>query len=243
MPRNSYYQAEIRSAHDFSEIVGQSPALLRGPTQRGTGCPDGRHACSWLGETGTGKELIAHTIHDRSPRKDRPLVKVQCGAISAGLVESELFGHVKGAFTGALGSREGRFRSLADGGTLFLDEVAGALARNAAEAAARTFQEGEFESIGSSKTLRVNVRIIAATNRDLAHEVQAGAFQCDLFQRLNVLPIRVPSLRERVSDIRPLASFFLQKCAARIGKKVHGLSEESLEKLKNYPLAGQRSGN
>jgi formate hydrogenlyase transcriptional activator len=189
-----------------------------------------------LGETGTGKELIARAIHDRSARKDRPLVKVNCGAISAGLVESELFGHVKGAFTGALDKRIGRFE-LADGGTLFLDEV-GELPLETQVKLLRVLQDGEFEPVGGSKTIKVDVRIIAATNRNLEDEVKAGRFRADLFYRLNVLLLHNPPLRERRSDIAKLAMFFLSRSSRRFGRQVDGISQETMELMLNYHWPG-----
>src|SRR5216117_4399831 len=167
--QNTYLQEEIRSEHNFGEIVGSSPSLLDVLRQVDQVAPADSTALI-IGETGTGKELIARAIHDRSPRKNRALVKVNCGAISAGLVESELFGHIKGAFTGAIANRDGRFK-LADNGTLFLDEV-GELALETQAKLLRVLQEQEFEPVGSSKSIEVDVRIIAATNRDLLEEVQ-----------------------------------------------------------------------
>ena len=189
-----------------------------------------------LGETGTGKELVARAIHDRSPRKKRALVKVNCGAISAGLVESELFGHVKGAFTGAITNRDGRFK-LADGGTIFLDEV-GELPPETQVKLLRVLQEQEFEPIGSSRTIKVNVRVVAATNRDLEELVREGKFRADLFYRLNVVPLRVPALRERASDIPLLATFFMQTFAKRLGKSMTQVSDETMRRLTNYPWPG-----
>jgi formate hydrogenlyase transcriptional activator len=189
-----------------------------------------------LGETGTGKELVARAIHHESGRRDRPLIKVNCGAISAGLVESELFGHVKGAFTGALTNRDGRFR-VADGGTIFLDEV-GELPLESQVKLLRVLQEQEFEPLGSSKTIRVNVRVIAATNRDLEADIKLGRFRSDLFFRLNVFPIRVPALRERSSDIPVLGSFFVQQYARRMGKAIDDMPEEIVEKLRRYSWPG-----
>jgi formate hydrogenlyase transcriptional activator len=232
---NTYLQEEIRSEHNFTEVVGNSPALravLRSIEQV---APTDATALI-LGETGTGKELVARAIHDRSPRRDRPLVKVNCAAISAGLVESELFGHVRGAFTGALDHRDGRFK-IADGGTIFLDEV-GELPLETQVKLLRILQEQEFEPVGSSKTLKVNVRVIAATNRDLAAEVQGGKFRSDLFYRLNVFPIRVPPLRDRVADIGPLVMYFVQQFAKKFGKPVPQVADDALRRLRAYSWPG-----
>jgi formate hydrogenlyase transcriptional activator len=189
-----------------------------------------------LGETGTGKELIARAIHSRSGRRERPLVKVNCSAISAGLVESELFGHMKGAFTGALERRIGRFE-LADGGTLFLDEV-GDLPLETQVKLLRVLQEREFEPVGSNRTLRVKVRVIAATNRDLQEAVAAGRFRADLFYRLNVFPLRVPALRDRRGDIPQLVMFFLSRFAKELGKTVEAVSQPTMERLVRYDWPG-----
>ncbi len=232
---NLYLQEEIRAEHNFDEIVGNSEALLTllhdverlAPTDS---------TVLLFGETGTGKELIARAIHDRSARKGRPLVKINCGAISAGLVESELFGHVKGAFTGAIDRRTGRFE-LADNGTLFLDEV-GELPLDTQVKLLRVLQEGEFEPVGSSKTVRVNVRVIAATNRDLEEEVRAGRFRADLYYRLNVLPLRMPSLSERRADIPQLVTFFAARFAKRFNKPIHKVSPETMERLQAYHWPG-----
>jgi formate hydrogenlyase transcriptional activator len=185
---------------------------------------------------GDRQELVARAVHNRSRRRDRPLVKVNCGAISAGLVESELFGHTKGAFTGALERRTGRFE-LADGGTLFLDEV-GELPPETQVKLLRVLQEGEFEPVGSSRTQRVDVRIIAATNRDLAEAVRAGRFRSDLFYRLNVFPLEVPPLRERRADIPQLVMFFVSRFAKRFGKAVEGVSQDAMDQLVNYSWPG-----
>ena len=233
--QNNYLQEEIRSEHNFGEIVGSSPALLD-VLRQVEQIAKIDSTVLILGETGTGKELIARAIHDRSPRKSRALVKVNCGAISAGLVESELFGHVKGAFTGAIANRDGRFK-LADGGTIFLDEV-GELPMDTQVKLLRVLQEQEFEPIGSSKTIKVNVRIVAATNRDLEELVGEGKFRADLFYRLNVVPLRVPALRERVSDLPLLVTFFVQKCAKKLGKHITSVSEEAMRRLTNYLWPG-----
>src|SRR6266571_3634451 len=233
--QNAYLQEEIRIEHIFTEIVGRSSALLEVLRQVEQIARIDANVLI-LGETGTGKELIARAIHDRSPRKNRALVKVNCGAISAGLVESELFGHVKGAFTGAIANRDGRFK-LADGGTIFLDEV-GELPMDTQVKLLRVLQEQEFEPIGSSKTIKVNVRIVAATNRDLEELVREGKFRADLFYRLNVVPLRVPALRERVSDLPLLVTFFVQKCAKKLGKHITSVSEEAMRRLTNYPWPG-----
>jgi formate hydrogenlyase transcriptional activator len=189
-----------------------------------------------VGETGTGKELIARAIHDRSPRRARPLVKVNCAAISAGLVESELFGHVKGAFTGALAARSGRFE-LADGGTIFLDEI-GELPLETQVKLLRVLQEHEFEPVGSSQSRRVDVRVIAATNRDLERAVAEGRFRSDLFYRINVLPIRVPALRDRREDIPLLTHFLVERFGREMGKRLEGISRRSMERLMAYDWPG-----
>lgn len=233
--QNTYLQEEIRNEHNFGEIVGSSPALIE-VLRQVEQIARIDSTVLILGETGTGKELIARGIHERSPRKDRALVKVNCGAISAGLVESELFGHVKGAFTGAIASRDGRFK-LADGGTIFLDEV-GELPLDTQVKLLRVLQDQEFEPIGSSRTIKVDVRVVAATNRDLEELVQEGKFRADLFYRLNVVPLRVPPLRERVSDLPLLVTFFIQKCAKKIGKHITSVSEETMHRLSEYPWPG-----
>ncbi|HEY9503320.1 MAG TPA: sigma 54-interacting transcriptional regulator [Pyrinomonadaceae bacterium] len=232
---NVYLQEEIRTVHNFEEIVGDSPALLS-LLQRVDQVAPTDSSVLIYGETGTGKELIARAIHDRSNRKSRPLVKVNCSAISAGLVESELFGHVKGAFTGAFERRIGRFE-LADGGTIFLDEV-GELPLETQVKLLRVLQEREFEPVGSSKSTRVDVRIIAATNRDLQHSITEGTFRSDLYYRLNVFPLEVPSLRERSSDIAPLTMFFLSRYARNLGKRIDGISPTATQKLTNYSWPG-----
>jgi formate hydrogenlyase transcriptional activator len=232
---NVYLQEEIRREHHFEEIVGSSPPLLELLNQLEIVAPTDSTILIH-GETGTGKELIARAVHDRSARKSRPLVKVNCGAISAGLVESELFGHVKGAFTGAIERRVGRFE-LADGGTLFLDEVS-ELPLDTQVKLLRVLQEQEFEPVGSSRAVRVDVRIIAATNRPLEEAVRASRFRQDLFYRLNVFPLNVPPLRERLTDIPQLVMFFLSRFAKRFGKKIDSVSQESLQMLARYPWPG-----
>lgn len=226
---------ELKAHHDFDDIVGRSPALL-------SALHDVRQVAGTdatvllLGETGTGKELFARAIHARSRRRDAPLIKVNCAAIPATLVESELFGHVEGAFTGATRKREGRF-ALADGGTIFLDEV-GELPLEMQSKLLRILQEGEFEPVGSSETRRVNVRVLAATNRDLEKEVEAGRFRSDLFYRLNVFPIRIPPLRERPEDIPLLSEAFAQRFARGMGRTLAPLSEDDRRRLCAYGWPG-----
>ena len=232
---NVYLQEEIRTVHNFEEIVGNSPTLLELLRRVDQVAPADSSVLIY-GETGTGKELIARAIHDRSARKNRPLVKVNCSAISAGLVESELFGHVKGAFTGAFERRIGRFE-LANGGTLFLDEV-GELPVETQVKLLRVLQEREFEPVGSNRSVRVDVRIIAATNRNLRESISAGSFRSDLFYRLNVFPLEVPPLRERRSDIPQLAMFFLSRYSRNLGKKMEGISAAATERLKSYSWPG-----
>jgi formate hydrogenlyase transcriptional activator len=230
-----YLQEEIKTEHNFEEIIGQSAPmrqLLRtieqvAPTEA---------TVLIQGETGTGKELLARAVHNRSLRKDRPLVKVNCGSIPSGLVESELFGHEKGAFTGATQRRIGRFE-LANGGTIFLDEVT-ELPFDTQVKLLRVLQEGEFERVGSSETIKVDVRVIAATNRELKEVVANGTFRSDLFYRLNVFPLKAPPLRERKGDVLLLVHFFLGKYAKKLGKEVRSVSQKSMESLTNYNWPG-----
>jgi formate hydrogenlyase transcriptional activator len=232
---NVYLQEEIRKEHNFEEIVGNSKGLLDVLRKVETVAPTDSTVLI-LGETGCGKELIARAIHNRSKRKHRPLVKVNCGAIPTGLVESELFGHMKGAFTGALERRTGRFE-LADGGSLFLDEIS-ELPLDTQVKLLRVLQEHEFEPLGSSRTIKVNVRIIAASNRDLEKAVQEGRFRADLFYRLNVLPLTLPPLRERRADIPLLASFFVDRLSRQFGKQIAGISQETMDLLSRYTWPG-----
>ena len=232
---NVYLQEEIRTEHNFEEIVGDSPPLLALLRRVDQVAPTDSTVLIY-GETGTGKELIARAIHDRSNRKNRPLVKVNCSAISAGLVESELFGHVKGAFTGAIERRIGRFE-LADGGTIFLDEV-GELPLETQVKLLRVLQEREFEPVGSNRSVSVDVRIICATNRNLEESIRNSTFRSDLYYRLNVFPLEVPPLRERRSDIDQLATFFVSRYARNLGKKMTGISDATRQKLLSYSWPG-----
>jgi DNA-binding NtrC family response regulator len=226
---------EIRTGHDFREIVGRSASLARLLDQLAM-VASTESTVLVLGETGTGKELVARAIHDRSPRRERPLVKVNCAALPRELVESELFGHEKGAFTGATQQRRGRFE-LADGGTLFLDEV-GELPLEAQAKLLRVLQEQEFERVGGTRTLRADVRLIAATNRDLGRRAEAGEFRPDLFYRLNVFPVTVPPLRERREDIPLLVSCFLGKAARKLGKSFDGVAPAFMERAMSYDWPG-----
>ena len=232
---NIYLREEIRTEHNFEEIVGNSPALLAVLRAVEQVAPTDSTVLIY-GETGTGKELIARAVHNRSARKGRALVSVNCSAISAGLVESELFGHLKGAFTGAIERRIGRFE-LANGGTIFLDEI-GELPLETQVKLLRGLQEQEFEPVGSSRTQRVDVRVIAATNRNLREMVEAGRFRSDLFYRLNVFPLQLPPLRERRSDIPELVALCVTRFANRFGKKVEGVSQETMARLSSYPWPG-----
>jgi transcriptional regulator with GAF, ATPase, and Fis domain len=188
------------------------------------------------GETGTGKELVVRAIHDLSRRKDKILVKVNCAALPAGVIESELFGHERGAFTGALTRKVGRFE-LAHGGTLFLDEI-GDLPLELQAKLLRVLQDGEFERVGGTQTLKVQVRLVAATNRDLELAVSEGRFRADLFYRLNVFPLHIPPLRERREDIPSLVRHFLMLYAAKMGRKMAAPSPEILDRLRSYPWPG-----
>jgi DNA-binding NtrC family response regulator len=230
---NSYLKQELREQHH--DIVGSSPRLREALDRLALVAPTDATVLIF-GETGTGKELMARAVHEASRRRDKPLVKLNCAAISAGLVESELFGHVKGAFTGASDRRTGRFE-LADGGTLFLDEVS-ELPTDTQVKLLRVLQEQEFEPVGSSKTVRVDVRVIAATNRDLPAEVAAGRFRADLYYRLNVFPLELPSLRERREDIPELARAFLARAERRLGRHFRGIAPDALDKLVRHDWPG-----
>ena len=232
---NRYLKQEISESGNLGDIIGTSPALHRALRKVAAVAPTDSTVLIH-GETGTGKELIARALHEQSSRADKPLIKLNCSAISAGLVESELFGHVKGAFTGATDRRMGRFE-LADGGTLFLDEVSELPLETQAKLL-RVLQEQEFEPVGSCKTLKVNVRVIGATNRDLLEDVRAGRFRSDLFYRLNVFPVDLPPLRDRPEDIAPLATHFMHRMARKLGKPLERIAPATLEKLEAYSWPG-----
>jgi PAS domain S-box-containing protein len=233
--QNLYLQEEIKTVHNFEEIIGTSAAIKKVlQSVEKVAATDATVLVT--GETGTGKELIARAIHDLSKRKDGVLVKVNCAAIPAGLIESELFGHERGAFTGALSRKIGRFE-LADNATIFLDEV-GEIPLELQTKLLRVLQEGEFERLGSAKTWKVNVRVIAATNRDLEKEVRDGRFRSDLYYRLNVFPIALPALRERQQDIPLLVSCFVKRFSTAMGKKVESVPAAAMELLKTYAWPG-----
>ena len=229
---------EIKSYHDFDEIVGESATLRLALTRLARVAPTNSNVLL-LGETGSGKELFARALHERSRRYARPLVRVNCAALPPTLVESELFGHEKGAFTGAVGARQGRFE-LAGGGTIFLDEI-GDLAPDVQVKFLRVLQEGEFERVGSSRTKSVDVRVIAATHRNLETEVAEGRFRADLYYRLSVYPIHVPSLRERAADIPQLVSFFINRHQRELGRRITNVPESVMEALKQVLVARQRA--
>jgi transcriptional regulator with GAF, ATPase, and Fis domain len=219
----------------MDEIIGRSPVHLAVLKQVGSVASTGATVLI-CGETGTGKELIARAIHSNSRRRDKPLIKLNCAALPAGLVESELFGHEKGAFTGAIARRIGRFE-LADGGTIFLDEI-GELPLETQAKLLRVLQEHEFDRVGGTSSRKVDVRVIAATNRNLLKAVSEKAFREDLYYRLSVFPITLPPLRERSEDIPLLVRFLLDKFAARIGKSVDGVSQETMQRLTAYSWPG-----
>jgi transcriptional regulator with GAF, ATPase, and Fis domain len=232
---NLYLREEIKLEHNFEEIIGESHSLKAVLRSIERVAPTGATVLI-RGDTGTGKELIARAIHHMSPRKARSLVKVNCGAIPANLLESELFGHEKGSFTGALQRRIGRFE-LADGGTIFLDEV-GELPPDAQVKLLRVLQEREFERVGSGHSTKVDVRVIAATNRDLHAAVKAGSFRADLLYRLNVFPIEVPPLSVRATDIPFLVTHFIAKFSTRLGKRIDGVSHATMGRLMTYSWPG-----
>lgn len=232
---NTYLQEEIRDHHGQHDIVGASGSL-QAVLDNAVRVAPTTTTVLICGETGTGKELLARTVHEHSQRADRPLVKLNCAAISGGLVESELFGHVKGAFTGAADKRAGRFE-IADGGTLFLDEISELPLETQAKLL-RVLQEQEFEPVGSSKTRKVDVRIIAATNRDLPAEIEQGRFRSDLYFRLNVFPLELPALRQRGQDVAALAEFFLERFAHKHQKAISKISTDCMQRLLRYTWPG-----
>jgi transcriptional regulator with GAF, ATPase, and Fis domain len=232
---NAYLKEEVSDARAFGEIVGQSPALRNIIQQIELVAPTDASVLI-LGESGTGKELVAQEIHRRSQRHERAMVRVNCASVPRELYESEFFGHAKGAFTGAVRDRAGRFE-LANGGTLLLDEV-GEIPLELQSKLLRVLQEGTYERIGEERTREADVRIIAATNRDLKTEVEAGRFRQDLFYRLNVIPIEVPPLRKRQEDIPLLANFFLQQALRRFNRTSKGLSQGNILVLQAYDWPG-----
>jgi two-component system response regulator HydG len=232
---NQIFRENEDEKYNFNEIIGNSPSLLnileviKKVSQTDS-------AVLITGESGVGKELIARAIHFNSQRKDKPFIKVNCGALAEGVLESELFGHEKGSFTGAIRKKIGRFE-LADTGTIFLDEV-GDFTPNIQIKMLRVLQEKEFERVGGAQTVKVNVRIISATNKDLYKEIKEGRFREDLFYRLHIVPIHVTPLRERQDDIQTLAQFFINKLNKSIGKNITGFTSRAISVLKKYPWPG-----
>lgn len=232
---NLYLQEEIKTELNFEDIVGRSSPVKSVLKAVETVAPTDATVLL-LGETGTGKELIARAIHSLSKRRNKALVKVNCAALPAGLIESELFGHEKGAFTGALMRKIGRFE-LADHGTIFLDEI-GDLPQDLQAKILRVLQEREFERVGSAQTIKVDVRVIAATNKNLERSVQEGGFRQDLYYRLNVFPVRMPALRERREDISLLVKYFAMKYSTKLGKRIETIPQKSMDSLSAYPWPG-----
>ena len=232
---NLALREEIDTMSMFEEIVGSS-SRLQAVLARVTKVARTDSTVLITGETGTGKELIARAIHKRSDRADRPFVSVNCAAIPRDLIASELFGHEKGAFTGALQRRIGRFE-LAEGGTLFLDEI-GELPAETQVALLRVLQEREFQRVGSNQTIRANVRVIAATHRDLPAAIEAGTFRSDLYYRINVFPLEIPALRERKEDIQLLVKYFIHRYCSKAGKDVKSIDKKSLDRLQSYSWPG-----
>jgi len=233
--QHRYLLSEREEEFDHYGIVGRSP-LIEELVRRIELVARSRSTVLITGETGTGKELVARAIHDRSPERAMPLIKVNCAAIPESLLESELFGHVKGAFTGAASAKRGRF-ALADGGTLFLDEI-GTMSTNLQAKLLRVLQEREFEPLGSERTERVDVRVVAATNRDLRRLVAEGAFQQDLYYRLSVIPLPLPPLRDRLEDLPLLVEHFMRKHAKRLGRPIPEVGAEVWEALSGYAWPG-----
>jgi transcriptional regulator with GAF, ATPase, and Fis domain len=232
---NAYLREEIDGVRAPGDIIGNSLAIQRVLQQIEVVAPTDAHVLI-LGESGTGKELIARRIHERSRRRGRALITVNCASIPRELFESEFFGHAKGAFTGALRDRAGRFQA-ADGGTLFLDEI-GEIPFELQSKLLRAVQEGQFERVGEERTRRVNVRIVAATNRNLTHEIVQGRFRQDLYYRLSVFPIDVPPLRERFEDIPELTAYFVGRSAERVRVRPPNIGRHQLEALRRYSWPG-----
>ena len=230
-----HLEAEVSSDHCFEDMVGKSPVIQRVLEQVAIVAPTDSTVLLH-GETGTGKELIARAIHKLSSRRERPYVRMNCAAIPSGLLESELFGHEKGAFTGALMQRKGRFE-LAHGGSLFLDEI-GDISLELQPKLLRAVQEQEFERLGSSKTIQVNVRLIAATHRDLRAMIREEKFREDLFYRFNVFPIEIPPLRERREDIPLLVNYFVSKASRQMRRQIKSIPKRAMEMLTNCPWKG-----
>ncbi len=230
-----YLESEIGSEYIFEDIVGKSAALRRVLDQVAIVAPTGSTVLLH-GETGTGKELVARAVHNLSPRRERTFVRLNCAAIPSGLVESELFGHEKGAFTGALMQKQGRFE-VADHGTLFLDEI-GDISLELQPKLLRTLQEREFERLGSTKTIRVDVRLIAATHRNLQDMIRKNQFREDLFYRLNVFPIEIPPLRERREDIPLLVHYFVLRHSRQMQKRIKSVPKQAMEALVNADWRG-----
>jgi PAS domain S-box-containing protein len=232
---NVYLQEEIKAVHNFEEIIGQSTALLNA-LEKVNRVARTDATVLITGETGTGKELVARAIHSASNRRDKPLIKVNCAALPAGLVESELFGHERGAFSGAISRRVGRFE-LAHGGTIFLDEV-GEVPVDVQVKLLRVLQEREFERVGGTQSIKMDVRVIAATNRDLVKSIGAGRFRDDLYYRLNVFPIALPPLRDRAGDVPLLVHHLVARFAARIGMRIESVGTATMERLGRYSWPG-----
>jgi Nif-specific regulatory protein len=235
LEENAQLRAQVRDRYRFENIIGDSPAMHEVFATVGQ-VANSRATVLLLGETGTGKEMIAKAIHYNSPRRERSFVRVNCGALTGTLLESELFGHVKGSFTGAIRDKQGRFEA-ADGGTIFLDEI-GTLEPELQVKLLRVLQEREFERVGDTHTIKVDVRVIAATNVDLQEEVAKGTFREDLFYRLNVVPVYLPPLRNRREDIPRLIDFFLDKYNGQNDRKLRRISREMLNVLMRYPWPG-----
>jgi Sigma-54 interaction domain len=232
---NVYLRTEIRRETGFDKIVGESQAILH-VLKNVAQVAAVDSSVLLLGETGTGKELLAHAIHDKSPRRSAPLVTVNCAALPPSLIESELFGHEKGAFSGATGSKTGRFE-VAEGGTLFLDEI-GELSVDLQVKLLRVLQHGEFERVGSTRPRKVDVRIVAATNRDLAQAMANGAFREDLYFRLSVFPIHVPPLRDRRQDIPLLVWAYINRRQAQLGRRIDRIPKRAMEALMAHAWPG-----